>query len=125
MAAGEYTVHDESASNHSGNVVITGESASGSAVELAFYVGFEPSRYTFMNFGTAGTTVPASILTWVKGLPGTHNLVVTTSTGVVTTSASRTTIALETSGDHEGQYKITVPTGLQTAAGYYTLIIER
>lgn len=125
MAEGVYTTYDEASSNASGNVVINGESAA-TAAEFSIYVGFEPSRFTFYNIGTGSQTVPAGIYIWIKGMTGTYNLLVTASTGVVTcTTTAEVTIALETSGDYEGQYKITIPAARQTNSGWYTLIIER
>lgn len=126
MAAGEYTIYDEASGNESGSFVVVGESTASTALVLTFYVGFNPSRFTFYNIGAAGATVPAIVYTWVKGMNGTYQLVFTSSTGVLTAAAtSGFSIALETSGAHEGQYKILIPVAVQTASGFYTLIIER
>jgi hypothetical protein len=130
MAAGDYTVYDNSQSQMSGNITIVGQSAA-TAAALTHYVGFLPSRITFYHY--TDTTTPVKEQVWYRGLATSA----TTGVSVLNTygggsgdeltvdTTNEILVSLETSGSYEGKYKIVIDKDVQANSEFYTIIIER
>lgn len=131
------TTHDRAASHHTGRQYMHGRSLD-PAAEMKYYFGFKPVFATFIDVGANGvsnnnfyTIDPAAI-----DLGHSIKLVGPAASNqegdAVTEADFNQTIALdgpiiaqETSGDHLGEWAITIPAAAQTTTGFWCLIIER